>query len=372
MMLELGVRIVVSMLRVLNLCFKPLRLREKVVVISRQSNEATLDIELLCNEMDKNNMRYVVLAKTFKKSVGGVISYGFHMINQMYHLASSKVVVLDGYCILASVLPHKKGQRIVQMWHALGAIKQFGWQNTEHPDGHSRTFSEIMKMHRNYDYVVAPGKITGTFFAEAFHASKEKVVYYGLPRIDYLRIDDDEKREEIQKAYPQLLGKELVLYVPTFRKNAAIEMESFIAEFPFRRFNLVIKKHFLDKGDYTWAESAGAVIDNRFSSLEWLRVCNKVITDYSAIAFEAAIAEKELYIFQPDANNYAHNVGLNVDLKQEAIGEYVFRNEIELVSALKDSYLKEKMISFRNKYIEIKLDNCTADLCRFIKTLLSD
>ena len=48
------------------------------------------------------------------------------MFKQMYHLATSRVVVLDSYCIVASVLKKKKGTTIIQMWHALGSFKKFG------------------------------------------------------------------------------------------------------------------------------------------------------------------------------------------------------------------------------------------------------
>ena len=46
----------------------------------------------------------------------------------MYYLATSKVCVLDGYCIPASILKHKKKLKIIQIWHASGAIKKFGYQ----------------------------------------------------------------------------------------------------------------------------------------------------------------------------------------------------------------------------------------------------
>ena len=54
----------------------------------------------------------------------------------------------------------------------------------------------------------------------------------------------------------------------------------------------------------------GAIADNRYSSMDWLRICDKVVTDYSAIAFEAAVRDTELYFYQPDEGSYEHNVGL--------------------------------------------------------------
>ncbi|MFR3386223.1 MAG: CDP-glycerol glycerophosphotransferase family protein [Lachnospiraceae bacterium] len=68
--------------------------------------------------------------------------------------ATSKVVILDGYCILASVLNHKKDLRIVQMWHAMGALKKFGYAALGNEEGKNPEISKILQMHRNYDYVI--------------------------------------------------------------------------------------------------------------------------------------------------------------------------------------------------------------------------
>lgn len=366
------VRLAVSVLRFVNFFFRPLPIKEKVTIISRQSDKPTLDIKLLSEELLEEEIKTVVLTKTLDRSFKGIISYCLQMVIQMYHIATSKIVVIDGYCILVSVLPKKKNQKVIQMWHALGAIKKFGWQNIENPDGHSMEVSKAMHMHENYDYVLAPGSVTGEFFAKAFNISKEKIKYYGLPRIDFIRANDVKMQEEIENMYPIIRGKVNILYVPTFRKNAELDLEKLVVGFDFDNYNLIVKKHFLDKGDYSWAEKAGAIVDMKYSSVEWLRICEKVITDYSAMAFEAAIVEKELYIYQPDINMYEQNVGLNVDLYEEAIREYVCRTEKELFEKIREPYNKEAIIAFQKKYVEVDLDNCTKALCSFIGSLLAE
>lgn len=370
-MRELIIKTAVALLRFINLFFRPLKLKDRVVIISRQSDKPTLDIKLLRDCLESRGIETAVLTKTLQKSIAGALSYCLHMLKQLKYLASSKVVVLDGYCIAVSVLPKKKGQSVVQMWHALGAVKKFGWQTTENPDGHSRAVAEIMQMHRNYDFVLTPSKATGRFFAEAFRVPESSLVYFGLPRIDYLRCDAEKSREKIEKVYPKIKGKTNVLYVPTFRKNTALKLDRLVAGFDFESYNLIIKKHFLDTSDYSWAETAGAVVDTAFSSMEWLRISQKVVTDYSAISFEAAILDKELYIFQSDVSDYSHNVGLNMDLTQEAIGEYVCCSEDELFNKLKEPYRIEKVKEFADKYIEIETENCTEKLCSFIAGLMT-
>ena len=362
--------VIVRILKIINLIFKPFKLKNKVTVISRQSEKPTLDIQLLSSRMDNIGINYVVLTKKLDKSLLGLLSYFFHILKQMYHIGTSKVVLIDGYCIPVSVLPKKSGQKVIQMWHALGAIKKFGWQNTESPDGHSREVSEAMCMHRNYDYILAPGRLTGAFFAEAFRTPEDKIYYCGLPRIDFLRKKDDKRYKIIVNRYGKISEKPVVLYVPTFRKGSEVSMEKLIHAFDFTMFNLVIKKHFLDQGDYSQAEQLGAIVDETFSSMEWLRIADKVITDYSAIAFEAAAINKELYIYQPDIDQYENNVGLNIHLKDEPIGPYVCRDEKTLIHLLEEPYDSEKVRAFCRKYIEVNMDDCTGQLCGFISGLL--
>lgn len=364
-------RLIVTLLRLIFLLFRPLALKNKVVIISRQADELTLDILLLTRELENRNIDTVVLCHTLKKNVLGVIKYAMHMMCQMYHIATSKVVVLDGYCILVSVLPKKGEQKVIQMWHALGAIKKFGWQNAENPDGNGKDIAEAMCMHRNYDYVFAPSETTGKFFAEAFRTKEDKIVRYGLPRIDYLKTHDEALIDSIAVHYPSVRAKTNVLYVPTFRKNSELDLKKLVTGFNFEKMNLIVKKHFLDKGDYSWAEKTGAIIDNKVSSMDWLKVCTKVITDYSAIAFEAAVLDRELYIYQPDITDYQYKVGLNIDLYQEDIGQYVCDSEIKLFERLEETYDKKAVEAFRKKYVNINLEHCTQDISDFIIQLLA-
>lgn len=369
-MKRLCVNLAVIILRFVNVFFKPLKLKKKVAIISRQSDTPTMDIEMLDSALKEKGIETVVLCKKLEKSISGGLSYCVMMMRQMHQIATSRVVVIDGYCILVSILPKKKGQSVVQMWHALGAIKKFGWQSVENPDGHSKDVAEAMKMHRNYDHVLAPCKETGRYFAEGFRTPEDRLVYLGLPRIDFIRTPDEDKKAAIFEKYPKAAEKTNVLYVPTFRKNAVLGMEKLVHGFDFESMNLIIKKHFLDKGDYTWAEEAGAIVDMEFSSLDWMKISEKVVTDYSAISFEAAAIDRQLYIYQPDVEKYAANNGLNVDMHKEAIKDYVCETEEELFEALKNPYDMEAIYAFRDKFLDIELDDCTGRLCDFVISLL--
>jgi len=367
---KLFIKIAIFFLRFVYFFSKSAELQNRVAILSRQSNTETLDIRILHRRLIDEGIETVVLTKKLESGLGNLLSYGMHLMKQVGVIARSKVIIIDGYCIPVSVLPKKEGQKVIQMWHALGAIKKFGWQSVDNPDGHSKEVAELMNMHGNYDYFLAPCAVTAASFAEGFRTDISKAVYLGLPRLDYICNEPVDYADKIYTAYPKVQDRVNVLYVPTFRKNAETDMAALIKAFDYDKYNLIIKKHFLDKGDYTWAEELGAIVDDGFNSLEWLKLCEKVITDYSAISFEAAAVNKELYIYQPDLESYTEKVGLNIDMKSEAIGKYVCHRAEELAGIIGLPYEKKAVIEFRSKYLNINMTNCSSDICRFIHNLL--
>lgn len=197
-----------------------------------------------------------------------------------------------------------------------------------------------MNLYKNYDHVIAPSEAIAEYYSEAFNIAKEKIALYGLPRIDYLIEEDEEKIKKIAETYPQLMEKENILYAPTFRKNGTVDIDDFIKNARLDRYNLVIRKHWLDKTDYTAAERQGAIIDRNYSIFDWMKFCTKVITDYSAAAFEAAILEKELYFYIKDVSEYKKNIGLNIDFEREPISIFVYSDPGNLWAALVKSMKK--------------------------------
>ena len=146
------INIAIFVLNIVYIPFKLFKTQNKVTYISRQSDTPSLDFNLLISQIKKRDKeaKQVVLTKKIGKGVFGKITYALHMFVQLYHLATSKVIVIDSYVIAVSVLKHKKSLRIIQIWHALGAIKKFGYQVIGKKEGSSDVVARGMKMHKNY------------------------------------------------------------------------------------------------------------------------------------------------------------------------------------------------------------------------------
>ena len=360
---------------------------ERVAIISRESDSKTLDIAMLEAELLKRGCDVTVLSRLLTKEKSlKALGYMGHVVKQEAAIVASDVVVLDTYCIPASMIPHRKGTKVVQMWHALGAIKQFGWQTVGKPGGSSEKTARLMRMHRGYDYVVCASDVTAEHFCEAFRADRSSIVKYGLPRIDYIKSvasgeRHDETAAKILAKYPQLKKgrneappaeqRKTVLYAPTFRRGKAVDVQSLTDALDPGKYDLVVKLHPLYRGDTELQTGANVIFDEDFSSYDWLSVADIVISDYSSYVIEATLADKPLFIYAYDLEDYAENTGLNIDFGSEPIAPYVFKDAKELAECIDSagSYDMSALREFRDRYIDIDTENCTAALADFILSL---
>lgn len=329
--------------------------KNKVTMLSRQTDSINLDFRLLRDEIknceEGENIEVKILCKKIPKNIWGRIKYCFFIIKNMYHIAESKVCVVDGYNIPISALKHKKGLEIIQIWHAMGAIKKFGFQVIGRKEGSTTKIARIMKMHANYTCVTCTSQATRKFYAEAFKTDINKIKVLGMPRLDYVlgkNNEIDKNVEKLLKQYPKLKNKPIILYVPTFRKKETIDIDKVINEIDEERYNLIIRLHPLDetKVDKKY------IIDKEYSTYDLLKVADFVVTDYSAIAFETAALNKPLYFYLYDIRKYSRKRGVNIDLETEMkdCTRTSFDEIMKLINS--EEYNFEELRKFREKYVE--------------------
>lgn len=346
------------------LFFKLGKTENKITFISRQSDAVSLDFSYIINEIKQNHpdCRVDVLCKMIPEGFLGKISYVFEMLRQMKSLASSRVAVIDGYCIPVCILKHKNDLTVIQAWHALGAVKKFGWQAIGTKEGRSEKLSRAMHMHRNYDYVLAPSKKTAEFYSEAFDISLDKIKILPIPRVDYI-LDGDDRREEFYSLNPNMAGRKIVLYLPTFRSGEVMAVNQLKAQFDNKKdYQLVISIHPLSEVEKDEKFS----VNGSFSSYDLMKLADIIITDYSASAFEASILLKPLYFFVPDYEFYMKNRGINIDLKKE-FPSASFEEADKLVKAIeKNNYDMNSLVKFKETYVENTDTDNTKNLVEFI------
>lgn len=313
--------ILTALAQLLYSALRLLPLRNKVVFLSRQSDSVSRDFRMLADELRARDDRLevVIRCKAVGETFPARIGYLGELLAQLYHLATARVCIADGHVIPVGALRHRSSLTVVQMWHALGAIKKFGYQALDRPSGRSSELAESLKMHRNYDYVLCGGPATIRVFAEAFGVAPEIVEPLGLPRVDYLRSHAAEAGGAseavvgaLKDRFPALADEKRVriLYVPTFRKGGPTGFDEVARRFGAAPYALMAKPHDLEQAELP----ADSVIDvSGISVLDLLLVSDVVITDYSAVAFEAGLLDLPLYFFVYDIDEYRDRQGLNID-----------------------------------------------------------
>lgn len=359
--------------------------KRRVFFLSRQFNDIPLNYELLINKLEKEDIEIKVICKKVSGGLNAMIrneknkntkfaelfsavGYYFNLYVQMVYIATSKVVIIDGYNLTASVLKHKKNTTIIQLWHALAAIKKFGYQTIGYPDGLKPRVAKMLCMHKNYDYVISGSKAMNKYFAEAFNVEEEKVIEIGTPTIDYLLKENKEVEEEILKVYPQMSEKINILYSPTFRSDGRDNTEEVIKSIDTKKYNLIITFH--PKNNVIENKNIICVDRNQFSTFDILRTVDYVITDYSALAIDACVLNKKLLLYVYDYEKYDEENGININLFEE-LPDCVSRDIKDLINVIdEEKYNIQGYENFRNKYVSNFNGDSTDKLVKIIKESL--
>lgn len=343
----------------------------KVLFLSRQSNQLSLDFSMLKEELlkERQDIKIVAICNRLADGKDGVLGFAMDTIRSMYHLATSKVCVLDAYWPAVSILHHKKSLTVIQMWHALGKIKQSGYQTLDKESGRSAKTARLLKMHENYDIIVAGGQAWNPFYCKSFNTSEDKLVNIGLPRIDYLIETEKDNRERVLSAYPEFGKKKILLYAPTFRRNIELNWQGFVDSINYDKYIVIIKGH---PNQQITCEKPGVYLCPEYRSVELLSVCDYLITDYSAIAIEGAILNKKTYYYVYDYEEYTSKNGLNIDLFETMPG-CVFRDGKELAEAIDaEGYNQDILDNYRAKYLPASLGTSTSSLAAIVIDKLTE
>lgn len=371
------VKICIFCLNVIYSFIKLFKTKNKITFISRQSNNIPIDFKLLKDDLNKRYPDYkvVILCKDLQMGFIGKILYIFHMFRQMYHIATSKVVVLDSYCITISLLKHKKSLVVIQMWHALGAFKKFGYSVQNKKEGTNTKIVKLMRMHKNYNYIFSSSPSCSKFFAQAFGYSTDQVVSYPLPRLDLLKDKNyiKEINDKILSKYPSLSKKKNILYAPTFRINKSgidrkkksidIYLDKLINEIDFDKYNLIVKFHPLSDEQIS---DERVICDNEYNTTDFLNIVDYVITDYSAIIYEVAYLLKPVYFYDFDIKEYTENRDFYLDINKDMPGLVTDDPKIIINSINNNEYDISKIKKFSNDNIIKCKKSYTEDISDFI------
>ena len=262
------------------------------------------------------------------------------MLRACYGLLTSRVIVTDDYVKYFRTVKLHPAQKVVQLWHACGAFKKFGL------DAPSRlTEDEERATHAPYTDVCVSAEGVRAFYAGAFGIGIDRVKALGVPRTDRLfdASYQTAQRELLLQAYPDLRGKKIYLYLPTFREENGT-VRAFDPQLDFEALNrelqaderFVICRHPVMKQTFVLRKEADArVLDlTDVPTLRLLCAANAVITDYSSVVFDASLLGLPTVFYCPDLADYERSFYL--DFETELPGAIVTKSE-DLLAAVRNA-----------------------------------
>lgn len=363
------IKIFTGMIKIAFAIIKLFPIQNKITIASRQSDTKSMDIKMLKEEIEKQrpDIKVVCLCRTLGGSASHMIGYGFHLIRQLWHIGTSKAVVVDSYCIGVSVPKQREETVIIQMWHALGALKKFGFSIAgETREGRSKEVADGLNMHKNYTYVLTSGECCVGAYQEAFGYERENIIVAPLPRVDAITDSSfiEKTGAAIYEKYPELNGEKVIVYAPTFRKEKDISKEvlQLADEAAEKGFTLIVKKHPLMNVNF---DNTSVLEAKEFSTLEMLTIADYVICDYSAIVFEAALMKKPLYFYAFDLEEYEGARDFYINYREEMPG-IIEKDPAKLIDEIeRENHNIERIKEFAAKYIS-RQSECASAIAELI------
>ena len=344
--------------------FCPVR-KNKAVFISDVRGENGGNLKCVYDAMGEDYER----ATYFKADRRNWSSFG-KFCKLVCDMTTAEVVFLEDYFRYTSYYKVREDQKICQLWHGAGAFKKFGYSRAEGNEN-----IRIHKGYRKYTHVITSSEAINSCYAEAFGVTPDKVRATGVPRTDiffdekYLK----ETKARLHEAYPQLEGKKLILFAPTYRGLRADD-----ASYDFSRIPLDEIYEALHE-EYVWAFKWHPALYNNivngkvrtpdfakypdfFLDLSEEREINDIltitdvmITDYSSVIFDYYLTGGRVVYYPYDFDTYYNGRSFYFDYEEYLFGP-VAKTPGELIAAIQAPAEDESEI--RRKFGEKYMSAC--------------
>lgn len=282
----------------------------KVVVYTYRSNKLEGNLKAIVREMRAQYPNMHIAIRQAPKKMG------LALFKELPVIANAKIVLLDDYFLPVYLIKPRKETKFVQLWHAAGAFKKFGYSTKDTRFGPSSRYLKIVPVHMHYSHVYVSSKEVVPYYAEAFNMPASQVYPLGIPRTDLL----GEEVVPEDALTPTQRAKCTVLIAPTYRaKDGQSESNldwltvlHHIAPQLAPHIQLIVMPHpYSDRA--AWGKLAqfdNIVLDYSYPLNEWMPRADAFMTDYSSAIFEYALFEKPLAHYVPDLAQYTSSRGL--------------------------------------------------------------
>lgn len=346
--------------------------RHKAVFYMIHNDYKCGNLKYLYEELKKERPDdfFVFVSKSdfYKDKIRGFLY--FYFILSFHFMTAGEIYLNDNFLPLAFI-PLKKGVKVVQLWHGIGAFKRFGLSTEKNEEVRKL----VIKGNKKVTHLFISSKEVLLFYEEAFQVSRERIYPAGLPVLDFY-FDEEKKKKARENFFAQfvnLKNKKILLYTPTFR-NTMEENKALLEFFSAQRLKeklgdewvILMRLHPALSGSNIISDLSEVVYDvSDYKDIKELyEVSNILVNDYSSTVIEFSLLGKPVIFFAPDLEKYDR--GFYRDYKETVPGKIV-RDTEELVRVIKEGEFDiEKM----RRFLELHYDYYDSNNCKRIREIL--
>ncbi|PLT33372.1 CDP-glycerol glycerophosphotransferase family protein [Bacillus sp. V5-8f] len=329
MVRELAIFLFLLVFRLVFFLFNLLPLKDKTTFIVSFGDNSKYVLE----EMWRQNIEVEVAVLCKRNRMDLFIDYThievvpfdtltvFHWLKSIYHLATSRYIMVDNYYGFLAAVHFKKGVECIQLWHASGAWKKFGLEDESIKYRSPKARKRFSRVYSRFHKVVVGSDAMAAVFMKSFSLNAQQILRTGVPRTDFFFNEKLVKkaRHTLAVQYPMWKTKKVILYAPTYRDN---ELEQFTLQLDLQTmaeklgndYILLLRLHPAIQNTVIFSKQySDFVVDVssiKYEMNELLVAADYLITDYSSIVFEYSLMKKPIIFFIYDLEQYKHSRGV--------------------------------------------------------------
>jgi CDP-glycerol glycerophosphotransferase (TagB/SpsB family) len=325
------------------------------------------NMQCLYDELRRRGYRCILCLKP--KHAGNPISAQVHSfcnyLRFIYYYAHCRCVFLSDYYFPVYSVKPREGTRVIQLWHACGAFKKWGYSTLGNAWGDKKgRMIERYPIHNTYTDVPVSAEKVIPYYADAFHCDQSLIKPLGVARTDRY-FDHDfiaQARSRVLASFPEIGERKILLYAPTFRgtsmydaHNDVLPDYSVMREALGEKYVILNKLHpFVEQNKAQTPSVADSFV---FTAKDLpIDVClcaaDLLISDYSSLIFEYALLERPMVFFAYDLDTYDEERGFYQPYRSFVPGP-IAANTSELISAVQrvDGKCSAQVLKFKEDYM---------------------